>query len=75
MYTKEELEEIRTALPKGGFSLVAEKLPGTTPDAVKMVLTYPERFRPEVFDAVVEVMEEYKTRVKNQKKKVMRAIK
>ena len=75
MYTKKELDKIRKALPKGGFQLIADKMPDTTADAVRMVLMYPDRYRVEVFDALILVMQEYKERVSSQKKKVMEAVK
>lgn len=76
MYTKKQLEKIRKALPKGGYQLIADKIPGVTADSVKMVLNNPDRTdRPEVFDAVIVVMQEYKERVGNQKKKVMEVVK
>lgn len=75
MYTKKELAQIKKALPKNGFKLISDKLVSTTPDAVRKVLTEPLRYRPEVFDAVVQVMREYKAAVDNQKKEVMEAVK
>ena len=72
MYTTKELTKIRKSLPKGGYQLIADKVPGLTANSVRVILTEPARSnRPEVFSAVIQVMEEYK----EQKKKVMEVVK
>lgn len=75
MFTKRDLQKIRKALPKFGYKLISEKMGNMTPDAIKMVLLYPDRYNKEVIDAAEQVIIEYKQKVAAQKARVMEVVK
>lgn len=74
MFTKRDLQKIRKALPKNGYELMSEKI-GMSPDAIRMVLLYPNRYNKVVFDAAEQVIVEYRNEVALQKARVMEVVK
>jgi hypothetical protein len=74
-YTKRELDRIRKALPPNGFQLIAERLGNTSAEAVRKILSEPERYRLDVFDAAKVIIIDYKQKVQTQKQEVMEVVK
>jgi hypothetical protein len=73
-YTKRELNKIRKALPPNGFQLISDHLGNTSAEAVRKILSEPERYRLDVFEAAKLIITEYKQKVQAQKQEVMEVV-
>lgn len=69
-----ELDTLRESLPEGGYKLVSEKLEGVSPETVRKVLTEPSRYKSHVIDATIELITEFKEKVKNQKAQIKKVV-
>jgi len=69
MLNKEELLTIRTSLPKDGYKRISDLLGGKSVDSIRMILTVPKRYKPEVIAAAYTVVDECALVVTQQKEK------
>jgi len=75
MLTTEELKTLRDALPKNGYQLVSDKVFGASSITVRLVLTEPRRYRKDILDAAILVIEEFKQEIDLQRKKIREVVK
>lgn len=67
---KEELSKIRKSLPEEGYEKISKILNGMSVNSIRMILTEPGRYKKEVIDAAILVIEEYQEEIVVQKSKV-----
>lgn len=69
MLTKQELDVLKSKLPKNGYELIARKTDKTVA-AITKIFNDPERYKKSVIDAAIEIIEEEKKSLEVQKAKI-----
>lgn len=73
MLTLKERKKIQQLLPLNvshGYNLIHEKLPHVSRNQISQAFTMANRYKPEVFDAALQVISEFNEKVKEQKESV-----
>ena len=73
MLTKKEIKKIQKALPLSvshGYDLIQQKIPALSKDQISKAFNCEKRYRPDVMEAAVQVIQEYKDKVKELKNKI-----
>lgn len=73
MLTKEELDELKKALPKKGLHRIAEQS-GYSYATVQRSLCDPKRYNRQIIEATIQVVEQYKNEVAEQKLRLLEAV-
>jgi|GEM_PF-1936748 len=73
MLNQEEREKLKSSLPlnvRHGYELINKKLPHLTKNQISQAFQYPNRYKPEVMKAALEVIDEYNSSENPIKEKV-----
>lgn len=71
MLTKRELKTIRTLLPDNGYEVLAERF-NKNKQSIQKILTEPRRYKKEVIDDALKLIEEHHNEVASQKAKIQK---